>query len=211
MREYQKIQSVFKRDPANKNKTFLLGQYSTPEIEYLANNEWRFTEKVDGTNVRVFINRVHDEMQLSFGGKTDNAQLPVKLFDALTAMFVGRSELFDMFPDGACLYGEGYGAGIQSGGNYRPDQNFVLFDVKVGDFWLKEDAIDDVATKLGIASVPVIGYGTLSAMVEMVMNGFRSAWGDFTAEGIVARPITELRDRKGERILTKVKHKDFYP
>ena len=44
------------------------------------------------------------------------------------------ANLGEVFPDGAAvLYGEGYGAKIQKGGgNYRADQDFVLFDVRVG-------------------------------------------------------------------------------
>ena len=53
MREYHKITTVFDRDPENKFKTLIDGQFSKPEFEYLANNEWDFTEKVDGTNIRI--------------------------------------------------------------------------------------------------------------------------------------------------------------
>ena len=48
MKEYHKIQTVFMRDLENRYKTLLEGQFSLPEFEYLANNEWAFTEKVDG-------------------------------------------------------------------------------------------------------------------------------------------------------------------
>ena len=34
-------------------------------------------------------------------------------------------------------------------------------------------------------------------------------WGDFTAEGLVARPKTELFGRDGKRVITKIKYKDF--
>jgi len=43
----------------------------------------------------------------------------------------------------------------------------------------------------------------------MTKKGFKSQWGDFIAEGIVARPKTEMRTRRGERIITKVKYIDF--
>jgi hypothetical protein len=46
-------------------------------------------------------------------------------------------------------------------------------------------------------------------MVKICNKGFESQWGDFIAEGIVARPQVELRDRAGHRIITKLKHKDF--
>lgn len=43
----------------------------------------------------------------------------------------------------------------------------------------------------------------------MARLGFKSTWGDFQAEGIVARPSVELKNRAGERIITKIKCKDF--
>ena len=72
MKQYHKIQSVFKRDPANNHKTFLMGEWSTPALEYLADCQWEWTEKVDGTNIRVILN---DSGVVEFRGKTDRAQL----------------------------------------------------------------------------------------------------------------------------------------
>lgn len=118
------------------------------------------------------------------------------------------------FPDAAtdpvCLYGEGYGAGIQKGGgNYGAGQTFVLFDVKIGDWWLQREDVEDVAHNLGIDVVPVLMIGTLHDMVEMVRTGFMSTWGDFTAEGLIGKPMVELKNRAGNRIVTKLKYKDF--
>ncbi len=208
MTPYPKIETVFKRDPDNKFKTLLDGQFAEAEFAYLASNDWVFTEKVDGTNIRV----MWDGAALTFGGKSDKAQIPPKLMFALGGRFGDQLGTFsDLWPDGGvCLYGEGFGAGIQKGGgNYRPDADFVLFDVKVGDWWLRQEDVDEVATYFASAIVPCIGGGTLLEMVEMVREGFQSEWGDFTAEGIVARPATELCTRGGKRIITKIKHKDF--
>lgn len=40
-------------------------------------------------------------------------------------------------------------------------------------------------------------------------RGIRSTWGDFEAEGIVARPKIELMTRSGHRLVTKIKCRDF--
>ena len=207
MKEYHKIQTVFLRDPANKYRTLLTGEFAKPEFAYLQHNEWAFTEKVDGTNIRVMFNGV----AITFGGKTDRSQIPAKLVTRLNERFLPQLELFkEQFPDGVCLYGEGYGAKIQKGGgNYRSDQDFVLFDVKIGDWWLKRVDALDISMKLGLDIVPVIGRGTLHDMVKYVQSRFISYWGDFYAEGIVARPRLELKARNGKRIITKLKHKDF--
>lgn len=215
MKEYHKIQTVFKRD-LTIPKTLLTGQYSLPEFEYLKDNIWVFTEKVDGMNIRVMF----DGEKVSFGGKTDNAQIPAPLILRLEERFLPQLWKFiDKFGKDSfiCLYGEGYGAKIQKGGgNYRQDQSFVLFDVYVKSkkefskgWWLARDNIEDIATFFSIDTVPIIGKGTLADMVEMAKNGFTSKWGDFIAEGIVARPKIEIMTRSGQRIITKIKHRDF--
>jgi len=211
MQEYHKIQTVYKRDPKTNFKTLLEFEYSTPEIDYLADNKWVFTEKVDGTNIRVMWN--HKDHHITFGGKTDNAQIPAFLVNVLNDMFC-PSLMTGLFPDcDACLYGEGYGAKIQKGGgNYLKGQSFVLFDVRVGEWWLKREDVADVSGKLNISRVPIIGTGTLHDMVAMAKTGFNSRWtedGYFKAEGIVARPEVELKSRNGQRIITKIKYKDF--
>lgn len=192
------------------------GSYSEPEMEYLKDNQWVFTEKVDGTNIRIMWNGVN----VTFGGKTDEASLPVFLLYKLQELFEGTAkkqifkEVFNSTegePPQVCLYGEGYGAKIQKGGgNYIKDGvDFVLFDVKIGDWWLLRSSIEDIAQKFGLKTVPIIGEGTLVEMVEMARKGFKSQWGDFDAEGIVARPKVELFSRKGDRIITKIKARDF--
>lgn len=212
--KYPKIQTVFKRDPETKYKTLLEDEYSLPEFEYLSNNEWVFTEKIDGTNIRICWDSNADG-KLEFKGRTDKATIPPFLADKLDDIFLDQFDLFKrMWPDNeVILYGEGYGAKIQKGGgNYREDQSFVLFDVFVkdnGGIWLERGDVVMIASYFDIDIVPVIGQGTLLDMVDMVKSGFNSQWGDFKAEGIVARPEIELLNKIGNRIITKIKCKDF--
>lgn len=207
MTEYHKIQSIYKRDMTSKRKTLLEGQWTLPEFEYLASNTWTFTEKVDGTNIRV----IFQNGGVTFGGRTEDAQIPAQLVTRLNERFLPMAaKMAEVFDDGAVLYGEGYGAKIQkSGGNYRQDQDFVLFDVKVGDWWLQRADVEDVAAKLGLDVVPIIGEGTLHDAVAHAKAGIRSTWGDFEAEGIVARPKVELKTRGGQRLIAKIKCRDF--
>lgn len=207
MSEYHKINTIYKRDMASPKKTLIEGDWSAPEFECLANAAWQFTEKVDGTNIRVVLSGD----SVSFGGRTDNAQIPAKLFARLQELFPADKVRGAFEPSvNAVLYGEGYGASIQkAGGNYGPI-DFVLFDVRVGpQWWLRRDAVDDIARKLGVRSVPVIGEGTLLDAVAMAKAGIKSTWGDFESEGIVARPKAELLTRSGHRIVAKVKCRDF--
>lgn len=216
MKEYHKIQTVFKRDPNNKFRTLLEGEYSLPVFRYLQDNLWIFTEKVDGTNIRIKCAPYQEDGKaygITFGGKSDNAQIPATLITQLEKQFhseEARLKIAETLPDGGCLYGEGYGAKIQKGGgNYRQDQGFVLFDIKIEDWWLQQEDVEDIAIKLNIDMIPIIDMGTLEDMVKKVKAGFDSHWGNFKAEGIVARPSTELKTRRGDRIITKIKCKDF--
>ena len=206
MSEYHKIQTIFKRDMSN-GKKLMPNEWTRPEFEYLSLNEWEFTEKVDGTNIRIIVG----EGKIEFGGRTANASIPAPLVARLNERFLPQTDiLLAKFLDGAVLYGEGYGAKIQKvGGNYRQDQDFVLFDVKVGDWWLRRTDVEEVAIDLGLDVVPVVGRGDLFAAMSMVRSGMRSTWGDFEAEGIVARPTVDLKMQNGSRIITKIKCRDF--
>jgi ATP-dependent RNA circularization protein (DNA/RNA ligase family) len=204
---YHKINSIYKRD--QDTHKLIIGDYSCESYAYLQDNIWTFTEKVDGTNIRV----IAQNGKLSFGGRTDAAQIPKTLLSRLSDLFAqphaNKVSIFEC--DDVVLYGEGYGAKIQKGGgNYKPDGvDFVLFDVAVGGIFLERDNVDDVAAKLGIQSVPIVGTGTLLDGVQMIIDGFASTWGNFIAEGVVARPAVELLDRRGNRIITKIKVCDF--
>jgi len=208
MKKYHKIQSLYKRD--EKTHKFIVGDWSRPELELLQNIEWEFTEKVDGTNTRIHF----EDNDVTFGGRTDNAQIPAHLVKVLMNKF-DIDLLTKVFPNldkdtVVTLYGEGYGSKIQKGGKYLGEEvNFVLFDVKVADWWLKREDVNDVADQLGVKSVPVIGRGTLHDGIDIVKAGLQSQWGDFEAEGIVARPIVDLFARNGSRVIVKIKGKDL--
>lgn len=242
METYHKIQTLFKRHQDGPKKGRMIrGDWTTPELKYLAGNQWEWTEKVDGTNIRIgYDPYLHPDDQVQFGGRTNNATIPAPLLEHLQDTF--REYPYDVFgtdqPARVTLFGEGYGPKIQSGGKYFDQKfvmdpeipqskkhSFVLFDVKIGNFWLTRPNVDDIAQKLGIASVPTIGYGTLHEAIDVVSTGLTfgtggqairwgrsrldSQWGDFEAEGIVARPSVPLFDRKGQRIITKIKAVDF--
>lgn len=206
MTEYHKIHSIYKREDRG---GFIAGEFSRPEFAYLYANQWTWTEKVDGTNIRV----MWDGEDAHFGGRTDRAQMRADLYERLLALFAGdrRARLAEVFGESpAVLYGEGYGSGIQKGGNYKSDGvDFVLFDVRVDDLWLQRDSVTDIADRLELRQVPTLGTGSLAEAELFVAKGFDSAWGSFPAEGIVARPLTELRDRRGGRVITKLKTRDY--
>ena len=212
MQEYHKIQSIFKRDPDNNFKTFIDGDWSLPEFEYLADNSWAGTEKVDGTNIRVIYEANGFENTVIFKGKTEKAQIPPFLLIKLAELFPVEHFIENELPS-LCLYGEGYGAKIQkAGGNYIPDGVcFVLFDVMINGIWLERENIEDIGKRLHIKVVPVVFIHTLINAIELIKSKtLVSSWNpSVLAEGLVLKPECELKDRLGNRIITKIKHKDF--
>lgn len=207
MREYHKINSIFKRD--RETNKFIDNDYSLPEFEYLKDLEWIWTEKVDGTNIRVGWNGVDT---VTFKGRTDRANLPGHLLEELTKMFPKELFISKGFDKDITLYGEGYGYKIQKGSKYLGDKvSFVLFDVFCG-MWLQRETIEEIAKVLNIHIVPVVGKGTVKEAIEFVKQGLESSWKNyetFEAEGLVIRPSVELNTRRGARIITKIKCRDF--
>jgi len=218
MQTYHKIQSIFYRDPENNYKSFIEGKFSDPAFEILQNVPWDFTEKVDGTNIRIG----WDGNGVRFGGRSDRAQLPGQLLIHLQDHFTD-ARLSSVFQGAGSitLIGEGFGGKIQKMSKlYGDEQRFILFDVFVEPcenhplgIWLERSSVEDIAHQLGIPCVPVIFTNTL-------MNGYKKLK-EYPAcesllsstrlplEGFVARPQVELRNRFGSRVITKIKGKDF--
>ena len=222
---YGKINTLFKRDMTKKNKPIIVGDYVTPEIEALANVKWEATEKIDGTNMSC--EYICAEKALQIRGKTDRANIPSPLLCCMQEIFTldNLKQTFirynddgqPVMPDKVEIFGEGYGYKIQNGGNYIPDHcDFILFDVRVTNngeaLWLDRTACEDIANKMGIRIVPLVGYITIAEACEMVKKGFISAIShnrEYIAEGLVLKAPHGLLDRRGERLITKVKHCDF--
>lgn len=206
--EYVKIPNIFKREAFGKNK-IIEGAYSSPELEYLKDAKWEFTEKVDGTNIRV----CWDGYRVSFKGRTDKAQIPAHLLAKLEELFGGESkeELFEQEfgKSDVVLFGEGYGEKIQKGGGLYGPVNFRLFDVNIGGYWLKQDAVDVIAETFCIETAPFMFRGTLEDGVRFIKTHPKSMLRDAEMEGIVGRPMVQMFSRTGERIMVKIKCRDF--
>lgn len=220
--KYHKINSLYKRytegPHKGKFKNGLIGnesiQFSEDSFEHLYYNEWVGTEKIDGTNIRIYISKNEaGETIATVQGRTDNAQIPTFLQDRLDDLTAALpfDEVFENRD--VILYGEGYGAKIQKGGgNYIPDGvDFILFDVFIGGMFLKREDVDKIASELGIKSVPTVFYGTLGEAENMVSKGLDSVISALPqkAEGLVLTPTGDFRNRRGGRIITKIKTVDY--
>ena len=174
-----------------------------------------------------------DVFSVEYKGKTDNAQIPAHLLKHLKETYPEKNVLdalglpksitkewliekgYERLEDIPMytIYGEGYGVKIQKGGNYIKDGvGFIVFDVKVGDMYLLRDSMEDIAGKLGAPVVPYMGQFTIDEAIEFVKIGFKSTIAenkDYDAEGLVLKSPDGLCTRRGERIIFKVKTRDF--
>ncbi|MGL5730527.1 MAG: RNA ligase family protein [Bacteroidales bacterium] len=212
---YDKINTLYKRDMSKGRKgKIIIGSYANNEIEYLKDCIWECTEKIDGTNIGI----IFDGGTVEFQGRTKKTNIPEHLLEKLKSIFT-IDKLKDVFTTTenesveVVLFGEGFGTKIQNGENYIPNGvSFILFDIFVNGWWLTRDAIERIAKDLNISTVPLIGYYTLSEAEEIVSKGFKSTIAHnngYIAEGLVCKPMYCLKDRKGNRIMTKIKHVDY--
>lgn len=150
---------------------------------------------------------------MSYYGRTDKAQIPSQLMNRLLELFGGNAneEMFEQkfgeMP--VILIGEGYGAKIQNGGDYREDNDFILFDVLINDNYQSRSSVEDIAKYFNIDVVPIIFTGNLQKGIDFVKTKPASTIGKAKMEGLVARPKVELRERDGNRVIVKIKVCDF--
>lgn len=217
--EYQKINTLFLRDEKN---IIIPSSFTCNEFEYLKDCKWECTEKIDGTNIRIYISREYDGEDdwlygVSFMGRTNDSTIPEHLNLKLQQIFY-RVDWKTVFPslmpgDSVCLYGEGYGNKIQKGSSYiSNDVDFILFDVRYNNWWLERKNCEDIANKCDIKIVPIVGYMTIPEAIDLVKKGFKSSISEdknLIAEGLVLKTPQGLLSRDGKRIITKIKHNDF--
>lgn len=225
--EYPKIDTLYNRD----GKRFVnVKKLRKPEFGMI--KRWSLTEKIHGRNTRITL---FDNGEVVYGGRTDEAEMPPELLEYLKKTFTPE-KMKSVFwlpnkpiPKSVTTYGEGYGPRIVPGsGIYRSDIAFRLFDCLVksedGNWWLERHSLEDIAGKLSIKCVPLLGVvDFLPVSAEEIKRIFVShrdrmvvvedgGQVEFASEGegVVAKTYPKLLfDRKGERLMWKLKIRDF--
>ena len=198
MIEYPKIEHLLNRDENNK---YILGSYSKKEFYYLANNEWYFTEKIAGINIRILYRYgcVHIK------GKNRDSIVPDFVKNYLNTVFYADrfKKLYDF--QNICLYGECFGAGIKRGGLYSKELSFIVFDALMDNRWFLRPSLEQIALNFNIDIVPIVGKGTLQDAYSMVKLGLDSKWGNFKADGLVVKPYDVDLRTSNSRLVAKIK------
>lgn len=226
--KYPKIQTLWKRHP--ETGVIMPQDYSKSEFRNI--KFWHITEKIDGMNIRIEYDKrpgMYDTLTgptIQFGGRTDKAQMPKELLKYLEAVFTpGIFKL--IFPDAeyVCLFGEGFGPKIQAGGGlYTDNQEFILFDVFTDGWWLKQDAVTEIAQDFMIERVPILGLWTKERAEDFVDPRVENHTSALSVdkipmsiiskqpkemEGIMCRSNPLMLFRNGSPIQFKLKVKDY--
>jgi hypothetical protein len=163
-------------------------------------------EKIDGTSAH--IGWKFETKQVNFfTGK--NHQLFLTLFDEAFL----KAKFAEVFPDqDVVIFGEHYGGKCQGMSHtYGKQSKFIGFDVKVGELWLNVPNAEDVCNQFNIEFV---SYVRISASLDSLtairdtpsVQAHRNGCGtDHKREGVVLRPLVELRMNNGERVICKYK------
>ena len=172
-------------------------------------------EKIHGTsaNIRFKMESVEPRRcTLSFASGGAKQSTFISLFDgqALLAKFdaLGHADVR--------VYGEAYGGSMQRmKETYGDKLKFIVFEVKIGDFWLDVPNAANVARKLGLDFVHYVEISTDLEEIDAQrdadsMQAVRNGCGEGKMrEGIVLRPLVELVTLNGNRVVAKHKRDDF--
>ena len=211
--KYPKIKSLFKRGEGFK----FTGEFVSEFLSDFTDFRWVCQEKLDGMNIRIICD--YENKDFKYFGRTDNAQIPEHLQPELNKIIERVKEIntSEAFPNISTfiLYGEGFGHKIQKGGLYLGDKvAFNLFDCyafipsKKG-FWLEAPRLAQLVELFKINLVPAWDAMTISEASDLVKAGFQSKYGTAKAEGLVLKTRFPLFDSFGERLIFKLKTKDF--
>jgi hypothetical protein len=168
-------------------------------------------EKIHGTSAHIKWNLVDPGANLVFFPGGEKYERFKALFD--------EEKLTEHFQKMGCaevtIFGEAYG-GRQQGMKevYGPDLKFVAFDVKVGNLWLSVPKAEKVVKEFGLEFVyydrgPATEEWVNSQRDLLSKQAERNGMGEKKGEGIVIRPVVELRKNNGSRLIVKHKRDDF--
>lgn len=165
-------------------------------------------EKIHGTSAH--ISWKDGKMNLFSGGEKHEKFMKVFDLEELEKRF---SELFDC---DVVVFGEAYGGKCQGmSETYGKELKFVVFDVTVDKNWLDVPNAEDVANKLGL---DFVDYERVSTDLKSLdkerdkdsAQAVRNNCGEGKLrEGVVLRPLIELKKNNGSRIIVKHKRDEF--
>ena len=182
--------------------------YKTPNIFLF--KEVYALEKIHGTSAHIgWTSDVSGEVKFFSGGATHEA------FSALFNEDYLKKRFLALGHNDITVYGEAYGGKMQGmSKTYGDKLRFIAFDVKIGKRWLTVPEAELISRELGLEFVYYIRVpATIEALTEhrntYSVQASRNLGISAIREGIVIRPLDELSDAYGNRVISKYKNDAF--
>lgn len=168
-------------------------------------------EKIHGCSSHISWKHKNKEIRYFSGGE-EYCEF-IKLFDT---EFI-KQKFIEIFPDkDVKIHGEAYG-GTQQGMSktYGEELKFIVFDVKVNGMFLNVPNAEKVAKQFNLEFVD---YAKIPCTIEAIeqekmkdsVQAIRNGMGEGKIrEGVVLRPLIELRKNNDDRIMCKHRRDEF--
>jgi len=165
-------------------------------------------EKVHGTSAHISYTAETEKITYYSGGSSHMLFIELFNHEELLAKFKEKMH------DKVIIYGEAYGGKCQGMSKYYgKNLQFVAFEVKVGDIWLRVPSAKDYCLFLNIPFMP---YEQIPCTIEAidkerdrdsVIGKLRTGKDGIIREGVVLRPISEFIHQGDKGGVIRVKHK----
>jgi len=117
--------------------------------------------------------------------------------------------------DELTVYGEVYGGKMQGMSHtYGLDMKFIAFEVKYGEYWLSVPQAEKIARNLGLDFVDYVKISTDINEIDAERDkpssiALKLNLGEKQREGVVLKPLVEVKLNNGKRVMAKHKRADF--
>lgn len=171
------------------------------------------SEKIHGTSAHISFN----DGKLGFFAGGENYNNFIKLFNH-EDLAAKMKALQDSIPEKPTItvFGEAYGGKCQAmSDTYGKELKFIAFEVQIGDIWLNVPKAHKLATDFGLefvffTQIPCTIEAIDAEMRRSSTQAVRNGCGDNKmSEGVVLRPLEEVRFNNGERCVAKHKNPEF--
>lgn len=172
-------------------------------------------EKIHGTSAHIKYEKMtatHDADIVSLFPGGVSADSFRNIFDLVTL----QGKFIAMGRDEVTVYGEAYGGSCQKMSKvYGPAIKFVAFEVEIGGLRLSVPDAEAVVKSLGLEFVPYSFLGNFTIelldaeMKKDSVQGIRNGMDSHIREGIVLRPVIELKMNDGKYLKAKHKNPEF--
>jgi hypothetical protein len=168
-------------------------------------------EKIHGTSAHISWDV--DKKKVTFFSGGESYETFVLLFDI---DFLHQAFADNFMENNVVIFGEAYGGKQQAmSKTYGKQLKFIGFDVKVGERWLNVLNAESVCQKLNIEFVDYVKVSTDLETLnterdKQSVQAIRNGCGEGKMrEGIILKPLIELRTNNGERVVAKYKRDEF--